>query len=227
MSNGDDPLNREVSVEGKLTDNSLTVKTKSRLVSAVDRFSGNVVDWINMPFERRNSENRSKIDAKRAVMVAAKNAAVQKIETDPQFAERAIESELQGVLRKQENKDAVVQIAYDELKRLPPPETESEAADRLDEDFLNVFERYAETASSDRMRNLFGRILSGEIRKPGAFSFSTLRLAAELDQHTAQIFQRIVSQRVLGWIPTRDDRDRFADFLDLEAAGLVNHGGGG
>src|SRR5208283_1459027 len=54
---------------------------------------------------------------------------------------------------------------------------------------LNIFERYAEDASSETMRALWARVLAGEIRRPGQFSLRTLRFMSELDATTAKLFE--------------------------------------
>ena len=42
--NQSDHLSNDVSVEGRLTDTSLTVKTKSRAIAALDRLIGSIAD---------------------------------------------------------------------------------------------------------------------------------------------------------------------------------------
>lgn len=70
-----------------------------------------------------------------------------------------------------------------------------------DEDWLNVFGRYAEDASSDKLRDLFGRILAGEVRKSGSFSISTLRVMSELSKNTADAFSKIHEDSIDGMLP--------------------------
>lgn len=170
MGNSADPLGTEISVETSLTETGATAKVKSRTISAFDRLGGNLIDWLNLPVESSNSRRRAIMQAERAVIDTGGKALVAQIKVDPVFAERAIANHMEKVLRKQENKEAVIRVAHEELKKLPAPE-EGEADDTTDvlsEDWLNFFEPIAEKASSDKMRGLFGRILSGEIRKPGA-----------------------------------------------------------
>jgi hypothetical protein len=65
----------------------------------------------------------------------------------------------------------------------PPPHGESEpppAAETLDEDWLTGLQRHAENATSERLQQMFGRILAGEIRRPGSFSLFTLDLVSKL-----------------------------------------------
>lgn len=61
---------------------------------------------------------------------------------------------------------------------------------------MNSFMRFAEDASSDRLRDLFGRILAGQIFRPGAFCLTTLRTLSELDQAIATDFQIAWSRSV-------------------------------
>lgn len=228
MAETSDPLSTEVAVEASLTDTGLQAKVKSRLMSAVDRLAGNLVDFVNLPVEASNSRKRAKMEAERTFIEVAGRVLCDRIEVDPQFAERAISNYLNDIVKKQENKDAVLEIAQREIKCLPAPETNSveNAGPVLDDDWLNFFEPIAGRATSESMRELFGRILSGEIRKPGAFSLSTLRVASELDRQTAQLFQELASRRYLGLIPSLNPKEDFGKFLDLEAAGLVNFGTG-
>lgn len=231
MSNKEDPLDNEISVEGSLTETGVKVKLSSRLMSAVDRLAGNIIDAVSIPIEASNSRKRALMNAERAIIEAKSKSIVQRIDADPEFADRAINSHLLNIMRKQENKEAVIEVAREELKRLPTPDPSAlkDAPDTLDDDWLNFFEPLAEKATSERMRDLFGRILSGEIRKPGAFSFSTLRVASELDQQTAELFQRFASVRFRHILPRKSPLElptHFGEFLELEVAGLVSFGNG-
>lgn len=72
-------------------------------------------------------------------------------------------------------------------------EFESKQADTAkvevpDEDWLNSFMKFAENASSERAKNMFGRILSGQIVRPFSFGLATLRAVSELDQSIANDF---------------------------------------
>jgi hypothetical protein len=46
------------------------------------------------------------------------------------------------------------------------------------------------------MKIVFGKILSGEITKPGTFSIRTVRLISQLDNQAAKLFQKLCSQSV-------------------------------
>ena len=51
------------------------------------------------------------------------------------------------------------------------------------------------------MRLLFGRILAGEIRKPGTYSIKTVKTLGELDQSAATLFKKLCSLCIVFEIP--------------------------
>lgn len=84
--------------------------------------------------------------------------------------------------RKLENRAATVQIAVDEMNETP---STSDAKQEIDDDWLNIYARLAEDKSSNELRSLFGKILAGEIRKPGSYSLRTLQFISTLSRDDA------------------------------------------
>lgn len=145
-----------------------------------------------------------------------------KIAGDPELMERAVIGVMGEAYRKQENKEAVVEECLKDIEDKQEDVSSDPAA--LDEDWLNIFSSHAEKASTERTRQLWGRILSGEVRKPGKFSIKTLRLLSEIDKETAEIFVEkcsllLDSSRVI--ISTDDINSDFNRWKSLEEAGLV------
>lgn len=235
----DDPLNNEVSVSGELTETGLKGAAKSRALSAFDRLLGNVIDYPNSFLEGAATKRRAKAESNVRVIEALAEASVKEIaERYREYARPAIEAHYREMLRKQENKEAVTKIAVEDLAQAPDAKpTEGNSDDKaLSEDWLNYFTSYAEKASSTQLREAFGRILSGEILKPGSFSFSTLRIVSELDAQSAGLFQSLASKAIA--IPAGDphpscivtpDPLRGAllhNMMKLEAIGLLQDVGG-
>jgi hypothetical protein len=102
---------------------------------------------------------------------------------DEATVRRGLEALVRKNYRAEVNREAVAAAMLDEIATtsFPEPEGPSTLAEP-DEDWLNVFERYAEDASTERMQKLWGRVLAGEIRKPGRFSVGTLRFLSEFSQ---------------------------------------------
>jgi Protein of unknown function (DUF2806) len=84
--------------------------------------------------------------------------------------------------RKIENRAAAVQIAVDDLNS---QQQFTDAQSEIDDDWLNLFARLAEDKSSEELQGLFGRILAGEIRKPGSFSLRTIQFLSTLSKEDA------------------------------------------
>jgi hypothetical protein len=60
-----DPLDTSISIGAELTNSGLNVNAKSRAVAAIDRLVGSAADFLNIPIERRNVRERTKIEGER------------------------------------------------------------------------------------------------------------------------------------------------------------------
>ncbi|MEK1888539.1 MAG: DUF2806 domain-containing protein, partial [Phyllobacterium sp.] len=89
-------------------------------------------------------------------------------------------------------------------------------------EFSDRFERYAEDASSEQLRERWGKVLASEIKKPGTFSGKVLRVIDELDSQTASLFERLMQYRIREALlkPIMPELN-FADTLALVSAGLI------
>lgn len=90
------------------------------------------------------------------------------------------------------NREKVVMAAFEDL-RVRPPAVDNAPEATIDEDWLNAFAEIAASKSNTEMQSLMGKILAGEIRKPGEFSQLSLRILGTLSQEIAQKFQRLCS----------------------------------
>jgi hypothetical protein len=63
----------------------------------------------------------------------------------------------------------------------------------IGDDWLNLFARIAEDKSSEELQHLFGKILSGEIRRPGSYSLRTLQILATISKEDAELVSRLLS----------------------------------
>jgi hypothetical protein len=108
---------------------------------------------------------------------------------DPELVKRAFNQHFKKVLKAQENNDAVLRKAVEDLKNNPP---NADVRGEINEGFYTRFEQHSETASTDELRTLFGTILAGEIRKPGTVSAATMHFASMLDPSIAQLIERVL-----------------------------------
>jgi len=112
---------------------------------------------------------------------------VKRKEADLKITELYHIEEMKRRLREQDN---IVQIvangsqAYEEENR----ESEnSQTTENIDPDWLTSFEKYARDVSDNKMQIIWGRILAGEVLKPGCFSARTLHFIKHLRQDEAQL----------------------------------------
>ena len=202
-------------------------------VKALDRLIGSAVDipiaWL--------AQKKAKIDAQteafKLVEASIAKAAAGQAGADQATIERAVDVLVRKAYRKQTNREAVANAMIEDLRAEPeqtgaagvPPR---EAA--LDDDWLNVFERYAEDASTERMQRLWGRVLAGEVRKPGRYSTRTLRLLSEFSQADGLTFAAFCDNAFVDTAPLQlvkpDGKKDIRDLIYLESSGLILASGG-
>lgn len=224
--NNEDHLSNSVSVEAALTDTGIKASAKSRFVAAVDRLLAGVFDLPAAHLEARAQLRRleTEISLARRKSLAEIDLRgleeIKKLETKADIISRSKQSHI--LL----NKQGVILEAIEDLKSDPMP-TDTDGA--IDDDWLNLFDKYVEQSSSERLQNLWGRILAGEIRRPGSFSLTTLRVLSELDQSTASRFLSFVP-RIYGTTFVVLDQNTQGQFLidvvTMEELGFLQYGGG-
>ncbi|OAF14129.1 DUF2806 domain-containing protein [Bradyrhizobium neotropicale] len=185
---------------------------------AISRLIGGAVDipaaWLASVTQRI----KDKTEARSVVSKAVADAAASLAKNDPEVIQRAAHSLLTKELRHQTNREEIARKTIEYLGEDPPAQTA-----KPDDDWLNVFERYAEDASSERLQDLWGRIFAGELRKPKAFSLRTLRFVAELDENVVALFEkwspRVVNADFIAF-PSQHGVE-FTELLQLEECGLI------
>jgi hypothetical protein len=157
---------------------------------------------------------------------AVTNASVQYIEANAgQIGERALHHGVERLIREQSSREAVVMKTIEHLSDDPPTDIPTEIPS---DDWLNLFGRYAENASSEKMREHWAQILSSEIRKPGSFSFATLLLASVLDERLASTIEMvrpwIIEGEHIPLVGPFKRGDAYAALLTLAGIGFLHMG---
>lgn len=173
--------------------NLLPSAAKERLISGCTFLVGRYKRRVDVHDKREDAEIAdgekragNKTTAEQKVLETLVPDIAKRIAGDEALMGRALVSVMGEAYRKQENKEAVVEECLKDIEG--KEENVSSNPDPLDEDWLDIFSSYAEKANTERTRQLWGRILSGEVRNPGQFSLKTLRLLSEIDKETAEIF---------------------------------------
>jgi hypothetical protein len=189
---------------------------------AISRLVGHVVDVPSEYIKSFKQGIEDKRETRSAVSKALATAVATEVVADKDLVRRAAQSFLAKELRSQTNKEAVARNAIEHLSH--QPETSGQKPQTPEEDWLNVFERYAENASSEKLRDLWGRVLAKEIRSPKSFSLRTMRFVSELDVDIAQTFQKYAKSVIDGSFMLKQpnlEGELFNDLLRLEDAGLI------
>jgi hypothetical protein len=224
MSDDDDVLGRELSVEVRLDKSGVKASAKSRAFAAFDHLVGSAIDIPIAGLEGIAQRVRARNRVKEGKILLEEQRIREGLPMAQSPDDRALHAVLVGEARKLTNRAAVSEEA---IKALEAHGSEDEAEPNeapMDEDWLNVFGSHAEKASSEQLRHLWGKILAGEIRRPGAFSLTTLRVIAELDQHIARTFEEAVKLRLDGGLLPKVGKmegRRLIDLTFLEEVGLL------
>lgn len=140
---------------------------------------------------------------------------------DPLLLQAAAELYFPTALRKAKNRIGVAQKA---AEHVASESGEHPQAAPPEEDWMNFYGRFAEDASSAKLQDLFGRILAGQIVRPGSFSQATIRAVAELDQAIAADFSLVWAKSVGEAVDHSAEFHRgewFARWKRLAEAGLM------
>jgi uncharacterized protein DUF2806 len=196
---------------------------------AISRLIGGVADIPVAWLQQFSQPIKDRTEATHIVNKAIAEATAKLAVSDPEIVGRAVNSLVAKAYRSQKNREAVAYKTIELLQERadgaerPPEDPEGRPAS-LDEDWLNIFEQYAEQASSERLQEIWARILAGEIRRPQTFSLKTLRFVSELDRDIASTFERYVSSVVSDDFiprPSKLEGEILNDFLKLQDYGLV------
>lgn len=194
-------------------------------LKALDRLVGAAIDIPVAWLEQKKAAIVAQTKSFGAVEEGIALAAAADAAADPATVQRAARVLVRKEYRQQVNREAVVAAMLEDLTSTDQATEVLPPADDLDADWLNVFERYAEDASSERMQKLWGRVLGGEIRKPGRFSMRTLRFLSEFSQADALLFSDFCLSAFGPFAPKSlvrpEEVKDIKGLLQLEAAGLI------
>ena len=148
-------------------------------------------------------ERRAETAARIKLMNTSAAQIAEQMQTDPEYARVAVQKFGQRVLREQVNLDMISQKAANELSDSSDSNEESGSrgsSDTINDDWLNAFETEARLKSTEEMQAFFGKVLAGEIRRPGSYSTRTIKILGSLDQNVAKHFSTLcaLSISILG-----------------------------
>lgn len=213
----------EISVSAKLDEVGVSASVRSRAASAFDRFLGSAIDIPTRYFESIKQKLDARADVQEKLIRAEGEAALEKLREDATFGDRVIDVFHKEHLTKLQNRDAIARKTIEFLPCTPVTEDENSGKSEINPDWMNAFTSLSELASTEDLRELWARVLAGEIVKPGTFSRSTLRVISEIDRAIAAAFEEVCLQYQFKnfLIKPTLSGDTIEKFMLLEAAGLI------
>jgi hypothetical protein len=198
----------ELSVVGDIVGDLVTgipAPIRKNVFKAFTRLCTAAVEYPVALIEGAVAEKRAETQARvKLINVSARQIAKQ-METNPEYARAAVAKFAHKIIRERVNIDQVCAFAAEELKSEPlvtGSDTVPEAPP-ISEDWLNAFETEGAQISSEQMQRMFGKILAGEIRKPGSYSIKTIKLMAQVDNRAAALFSVLCSLSVSARVPNQ------------------------
>jgi len=88
--------------------------------------------------------------------------------------------------RKQLNLEKVIEHGLNNVE-------ENVSEEQVDDDWISKLTNYAESASTEKMQKLWGKVLAGEVTTPGSFSLKSLDILKNMTQQEADAFQSACS----------------------------------
>lgn len=150
------------------------------------------VAWL----EGKSAEIRTTTEARLQIIRKEGNVISEQIEVPEEYIKKASSKFAAKVIKEQLNLDRITLNAANELSNNKQIDINNKESEEISEDWLNEFENLARLKSSEDMKLVFGKILSGEIIKPGSFSIKTIKLISQLDNQAAKLFQVFCSQSI-------------------------------
>ena len=203
-------------------DSTIPAPIRRNMFKAFGQLCSALIDVPVGALERRSAEKRAESEARIKIRNEITTQIIEQTKVDPAYALKAGHKFAEKIIQEQLNLDNISAIAADELKSIesnnatsqntnePNQEQSADSTNQntnsseektINDDWLNNFENEARSKSTKEMQLRFGRILAGEIEKPGSYSTKTVKLLGELDQSTAALFKKLCSACIVFEIP--------------------------
>ena len=199
----DSPQDEVISVPDIITDlvvdtaiPGLSAPVRRNFRKALEQLCSAAIDFPIAYLTGKADERRAETAARIKLINTSAAQIAQQMRTDPEYARVAVQKFGHRVLREQINLDMISQRAASEIRDASDSIGQSvpdESGDTINDDWLNAFEMEARQKSTEEMQVLFGKILAGEIRKPGSYSTRTIKILGSLDRNVANHFVQLSS----------------------------------
>ncbi|MGA2296771.1 MAG: DUF2806 domain-containing protein [FCB group bacterium] len=206
--------------------------------NAIDKLLGIIEKYGGYIFEPGMKTRLLKADARgevRAEIEKVKGIGLikeeyTKLDIPDEFKSPLMEQSMKRIgftfLKEQENINDVVDETYKQL------EGETVTSEPIDDDWITRFFGYAKNISNQEIQIIWSKILAGEIRKPGSFSYLTLNVLQNIDYQIAKYFLQMAKYVIKAQdkyiVPSallNHEHKNFINFsviYELDSIGLIN-----
>jgi hypothetical protein len=199
-------------------------------IPAISRLIGGFAAWAGAYFKRQAQAVDDVTNGRSHVSNELSKLIADRCKENPAILAAAEEIYLPETVRKIRNKLEIAGRTLDELNASSSDTGQSSEKEPLflnnpDEDWMNLFLRLSEDATSDRLQNLLAKILAGEIKKKGAYSASSVRIIIESHADIIEEFKLFCEKVIDDWVFRSEDYSvgpRWNVVERLVHAGLVS-----
>jgi len=196
----------------------MPIKDIAGLSEPITKLIETVSSAIGTLYEPKKIRLRARAEAEASIIQAEAEAEKKTIEY---FASERIKY---LELRRQQNIEKITNIAENQL----PEEVSTQ---KVDEDWIIQFFNIAQDVSSEELQMIWGKLLAGEVTKPGSFSLLTINLVKMISQDDAIKFKKLCNyvwgdRFILGYYLMHDYFTKEGLSWDImnsfETLGLIN-----
>ena len=187
-------------------DQTVPAPIRKGFAAACQRFGVAIAGMPAGWFERRDTEKWADTNSRVRIKEALTDEIIKKLEVDPTFPQRAVELFGNRILREQFCLDKVLDFTKDilqskEYNNSEHQQTDNQTEETISPDWFNIFEKEASQKSTEDIQRRFAKVLAGEIEKPGSHSIKAVKALGDMDQTTADLFQKLCSVCIVLEVP--------------------------
>lgn len=196
MENNDESILKNLtnSLENVIT--GIPAPIRKNFIKALGQLCTSAIDIPIAWLEGKSEEIRATTEARVKIISKEGQTISENLEIPKEYIQKASSKFAAKVIKEQINLDDITLNAAKEILRNNLEYENLLDVKEISDDWLNEFENLAKLKSSEDMKLVFGKILSGEIINPGSFSIRTIKIISQLDNEAAILFQKICSSSI-------------------------------
>lgn len=214
----------EVSLEAGLTERGVSVKARSRFLSALDGFGGDLVDFVRIGIEGINGRRRARNELKESIINTSGKVLINSCDVQPDVVAELLG---QSIIREIDDSNNIEDIIEKSISYVIENDSSSQdqnLSDDIEPEWTSAFRDYAKRVSATDLQEMWAQVLAAKVSKGQFSSPSILRVVSELTPQVAKDFQELIEHAISEEIVLKRKSlsgDELLRFVDLEESGLM------